>query len=100
MPEQLSWSVNGNMLNLNGVLTDETLLKFWHRRETLMNAVDVLNVTKLDYIDSAGLAMIVELIASAEKCGEHLKIKGVTAKLNTLIVLYNLSDLLRDNVID
>ncbi|WP_413726495.1 lipid asymmetry maintenance protein MlaB [Sodalis sp. RH16] len=94
MAESLSWQADGDTLLLRGELDRDTLISFWTQRDSLLPGIRFLDVSMLDRVDSAGVAMMLHLCASQAKQGGALALTGVTEKLRTLITLYKLQDIL------
>ncbi len=94
MSELLSWRLDANQLRLSGELQRETLLALWQQRETVMTQVDTIDVSALDRVDSAGLALLVHLRQIALKQGKAPQFTGITDKLRSLIDLYNLQQII------
>ena len=88
--EQLNWRIEANRLRLAGELERETLLPLWQQRETVMTQIDTIDVSALERVDSAGLALLVHLRQIALQQGKTPSFTGVTDKLRSLIALYNL----------
>ncbi len=51
----------------------------------------VLNLSKVTYVDSSGLGMLVALNASSRSTGGSLKIAGLTGRVNDLVQLTRLA---------
>ncbi|MFS2221307.1 lipid asymmetry maintenance protein MlaB [Pantoea sp. B65] len=94
MTELLSWQVEASTLRLQGELDRETLLALWQQRETLSSAIDTIDVSALDRVDSAGLALLVHLRQILQQQGKTPLFTGVTDKLLSLITLYNLQQII------
>lgn len=94
MSEQLSWHLESNQLRLSGALQHETLLPLWQQRETVVKQIDTIDVSALERVDSAGLALLVHLRQLALKEGQTLQFSGITDKLRSLIALYNLQQII------
>ncbi|MEA9390353.1 lipid asymmetry maintenance protein MlaB [Acerihabitans sp. TG2] len=94
MAEPLSWQTQGETLFLQGELDRVTLLSLWEQRENLLQDIHFLDVSRLDRVDSAGVAMLLHLYALQEQRGVALTLTGVTEKLRTLIALYKLDNIL------
>ncbi|WP_067705977.1 MULTISPECIES: lipid asymmetry maintenance protein MlaB [unclassified Erwinia] len=94
MRESLSWQVTARQLHLSGELERETLLALWAERESVMKQVDIIDVSALDRVDSAGLALLVHLRQIALGQGNTLHFTGITDKLHSLITLYNLQQII------
>ncbi len=94
MAESLSWQAEGDTLLLQGELDRDTLLSLWTQRDAVLPGIRFLDVSGLDRVDSAGVAMMLHICASRAKQGGTLVLTGVTEKLRTLITLYKLQDIL------
>lgn len=94
MTEQLNWQVDAATLRLRGELDRETLLSLWEQRETVMAQIDTIDVSALDRVDSAGLALLVHLRQILQQQGKNPLFIGVTDKLRSLITLYNLQQII------
>jgi len=90
----LTWQAGPQSLTLSGDLDRETLLPLWEQRDRLLADVKKLDVSKLQRVDSAGLAMLVHLRDQVSKRGSSLDICGITDRLRTLIELYNLKEII------
>jgi len=90
----LSWQSEATTLRLSGVLDRETLLPLWQQRASLLAEKSTLDVAGLERVDSAGLALLVNLVGQQQQQGKPLQLAGVSQQLNTLIGLYNLEPLL------
>lgn len=94
MADLLSWRVEETTLYLRGELDRETLLSLWQQRETTMQNIAVIDVSGLQRVDSAGLALLVHLRQIAQQQGVSPVFSGVTDKLRSLITLYNLQQII------
>lgn len=92
MDEQLRWKRDGSTLALSGELDGDTVQSLWQVREKAMSEVQTLNLANLSRVDTAGLALLIHLVALARKRGGDVKLQGVSDKLQTLVQLYNLPD--------
>ncbi|UQY44600.1 lipid asymmetry maintenance protein MlaB [Erwinia sp. PK3-005] len=94
MADLLSWQVEAKTLYLRGELDRETLLSLWQQRETAMHDIAVIDVSGLQRVDSAGLALLVHLRQIALQQGASPVFSGITDKLHSLITLYNLQQII------
>ncbi|AXF78284.1 lipid asymmetry maintenance protein MlaB [Erwinia tracheiphila] len=94
MSEQLNWHLEGDQLFLSGKLEQQTLIALWQQREIIMTQVSIINVSALERVDTAGLALLVHLRQIALDKGLKLCFTGITEKLRTLILLYNLPQII------
>ncbi|MDE1189808.1 MAG: lipid asymmetry maintenance protein MlaB [Pantoea sp.] len=94
MSEPLRWQRTASTLALSGKLDRDTLLSLWQERETAMVNIETIDVAALDRVDSAGLALLVHLREIARAQGSTPLFSGITDKLQSLITLYNLQQII------
>lgn len=94
MAEDLRWHVEAKTLFLQGELDRETLIGLWQQREKVMQSIEMIDVSGLQRVDSAGLALLVHLRQIAQQQGVRPLFSGVTDKLHSLITLYNLQQII------
>ncbi|WP_130833631.1 lipid asymmetry maintenance protein MlaB [[Erwinia] mediterraneensis] len=94
MSEPLRWQLQENRLHLSGMLDRDTLQPLWEQRESVMAQADIIDVSALDRVDSAGLALLVHLLEMARRQGKAPCFSGITDKLLSLITLYNLQQII------
>lgn len=94
MAEPLRWQLQASTLHLSGKLDRDTLLALWQQRESVMAKVDTIDVSALERIDSAGLALLVHLREIARTQGRVPRFCGINDKLRSLITLYNLQEII------
>jgi len=94
MSEPLRWQRNASTLSLSGMLDRDTLLSLWHERETAMVDIATIDVAALERVDSAGLALLVHLREIARAQGSSPLFTGINDKLQSLIALYNLQQII------
>lgn len=94
MTEPLRWQLQADTLHLSGKLDRDTLLALWQQRESVMAKADIIDVSALDRIDSAGLALLVHLREIAREQGRTPRFNGINDKLRSLITLYNLQEII------
>ncbi|MGP1946515.1 MAG: lipid asymmetry maintenance protein MlaB, partial [Arsenophonus sp. ER-LPS3-MAG3] len=92
----LSWERNGQTLILIGNLNRDTLKFFWQKRNQLLKNIKIINISKLSYIDSAGLAMFIRL-KSEQKIENKLIFKGNNKRFKMLIKLYKIFNFIKFN---
>ncbi|MEH2920731.1 lipid asymmetry maintenance protein MlaB [Samsonia erythrinae] len=93
MANALNWQAQGETLALTGDLDRETLLPFWQQREALIADKTTLDVSGLNRVDSAGLAVLVH-VYQAQLSRGGMTIAGASDRLKTLIALYNLNEII------
>lgn len=94
MGESLRWQRDASTLLLSGELDRDTLLSLWQQRETLIKDVQTINVAALERVDTAGLALLVHLREIARAQGITPRFSGISDKLQSLITLYNLQQII------
>lgn len=94
MSDALHWQRREAVLQLTGKLDHESLLPLWAQRESVMQGVQTIEVSGLERVDSAGLALLVHLQDIASRDGQQVQFDGITDKLQSLITLYNLQQLI------
>ncbi|MCW2475524.1 MULTISPECIES: lipid asymmetry maintenance protein MlaB [unclassified Symbiopectobacterium] len=94
MAEALRWTSQDTTLALSGDLDRDSLLPFWQQRETLLAGKHTLDISALDRVDSAGLALLVHLYQQQNSSASSLVISGAGERVKTLIALYNLNDVI------
>ncbi len=90
MADQLRWTRDGERLALEGELDQDVLNGLWEARAEALNGVDVIDLTGVARVDTAGVALLVHLVAFARKQGRSIVLEGVSDKVRTLAQLYNL----------
>jgi phospholipid transport system transporter-binding protein len=90
MSASLRWARQGETLNLEGVLEEQTLRPLWVARAEVSRDLRYIALQGLERVDTAGLALLVHLVALASSSGQSVTISGVSPSLRTLARLYNL----------
>ncbi|ALV93657.1 MULTISPECIES: lipid asymmetry maintenance protein MlaB [Pantoea] len=94
MSEPLRWQRSASTLALSGKLDRDTLLALWQERDTAMVDIATIDVAGLQRVDSAGLALLVHLREIARAQGSAPVFAGINDKLQSLITLYNLQQII------
>ncbi|MDI9220644.1 lipid asymmetry maintenance protein MlaB [Pantoea sp. EA-12] len=94
MSEPLRWQRSASTLALSGKLDRDTLLALWQERDTAMVDIATIDVAGLKRVDSAGLALLVHLREIARAQGSAPVFTGINDKLQSLITLYNLQQII------
>lgn len=92
MAQQFSWQRSGDVLRLQGVLEEETLAPLWEARHEATSGLRVIELNGLERVDTAGLALLIQLVALVKKQGVALRMEGGSENLMTLAKLYNLPE--------
>lgn len=94
MAEALRWTSQDSTLALSGDLDRDSLLPFWQQRETLLAGKYVLDISALERVDSAGLALLTHVYQQQISSQAPFSITGASERVKTLIALYNLNDII------
>ncbi|OCQ52387.1 putative phospholipid ABC transporter-binding protein MlaB [Photorhabdus australis subsp. thailandensis] len=97
MNESLSWEKAGQTLILKGILNRDSLLPLWLHKEKLLANINDINVSQLEHVDSTGLALLVRFKHHMQKEGVELLLSGISERLSTLIMLYDLQEIIIDS---
>ncbi|MBM3070138.1 lipid asymmetry maintenance protein MlaB [Enterobacter sp. RHBSTW-00994] len=92
MPQQLSWSREGDTLRLSGELDQDLLNPLWDARHEAMQGIQLIDLSGVSRVDTAGIALLTHLVAVGKKQGAHVTLSGVSDNVVTLAQLYNLPD--------
>lgn len=90
MSASLRWSRQGETLELEGVLEEQTLRPLWNARVEASRGLQHIALQGLERVDTAGLALLVQLVALAAQGGQRVMMGGASPSLRTLARLYNL----------
>jgi phospholipid transport system transporter-binding protein len=91
MADSLRWTREGGRLSLQGELDQDFLVPLWEAREEVTQGVDTIDLTAITRVDTAGVALLMHLVAHIRQQGRTVKIEGKSEKMNTLVQLYNLT---------
>lgn len=92
MAEQLCWKKDGSTLLFSGELDSETVQRLWKDRRQLMSDVHAIDLSDLSRVDTAGVALLIHLVALAKEQNGSVVLQGASDKLQTLVKLYNLPE--------
>jgi len=90
MADSLRWTREGGRLLLQGELDQDFLVPLWDARKEVMQGVDTIDLSKITRVDTAGVALLMHLVAQVRQQGSVVSIVGKSEKMNTLVQLYNL----------
>ncbi|MCS2170127.1 lipid asymmetry maintenance protein MlaB [Scandinavium sp. TWS1a] len=90
MTDSLRWTREGGRLLLQGELDQDFLVPLWDVKKEVMQGVDTIDLSDITRVDTAGVAMLMHLVAQARQQGSTISIVGKSEKMNTLVQLYNL----------
>lgn len=91
MADQFHWRRESSVLRLKGTLQHETLEPLWLQRASAVEGIDTIDLSEVDRVDTAGLVLLVQLVALARNQGGNVQVSGASDNLHTLAGLYNLS---------
>ncbi|UWM63748.1 lipid asymmetry maintenance protein MlaB [Enterobacter sp. CP102] len=92
MQQQLSWSREGETLLLSGELDQDLLNPLWDARNEAMKGVTLIDLSGVSRVDTAGVALLVHLVAAGKKQGISVVLAGASDNVMTLAQLYNLPE--------
>ena len=84
--------------DLIGNLTYETVPKLFDQMILEYSESTILSLRKVDRVDSAGLALLIEWSCSARKQGKQLVLKDIPTSLRSLIDVSGLEEVLSVSV--
>lgn len=90
MADALRWTRDNGRLLLQGELDQDYLVSLWDVREEMTQGVDTIDLSDITRVDTAGVALLMHLVALIRQQGRSVTITGKSEKMNTLVQLYNL----------
>ncbi|EHM49451.1 lipid asymmetry maintenance protein MlaB [Yokenella regensburgei] len=90
MANELRWSCEEGCLRLQGELDQDWLVPLWEARAQATKAASSIDLSAVTRVDTAGLALLIHLIADIRAQGREASVIGKSENLQTLIQLYNL----------
>ena len=86
-----SFETQASTCKVIGRLTQQEVIALWPRRAELLTAsTQVLDLSELDYSDSAGVSFLLALVQIVERSGRSLQLYAPSSQLLKLIELYDL----------
>ena len=92
MTQPLSWIRDGEKLLLSGELDQDYLNPLWDARHEAMQGVSCIDLGGISRVDTAGVALLVHLVATGKGQGKQVRLSGVSDNVITLAQLYNLPE--------
>ena len=90
MTPQLSWAREGERLVLQGELDQDVLNPLWNARQDAMKGTTCIDLRAVSRVDTAGVALLIHLIAQGKIQGHQVSLERISENLQTLAALYNL----------
>lgn len=90
MADALRWTRDNGRLLLQGELDQDYLVSLWDVREEMTQGVDTIDLSDITRVDTAGVALLMHLVALIRQQGRSVTVTGKSEKMNTLVQLYNL----------
>ncbi|MCE9679972.1 STAS domain-containing protein [Shewanella sp. AS1] len=94
-PQQslLQFNVEQTQCYLSGHLSQQAVVELWPNVDNLLdNKVESLDLGGIESSDSAGVALLLHLMALKRRTGVTLMMQGAPSQLQKLIDLYDLQD--------
>lgn len=83
---------------LSGSLTQSCVIALWEKRHTLLTKnTQILDLSNLNFIDSAGLAFLITLQQESRHNQNKLLMVSPSNQIKNLIILYNLQNAFAEN---
>ena len=90
MNAALNWRREQDTLYLQGALESNTLLPLWEQRRAVTDKLSIINIKAITRVDTAGLALLIQLVADAHRQGGQAVLTGVGHSVKTLAQLSHL----------
>lgn len=90
MADALRWTREDGRLSLQGELDQDFLVPLWDAREEATQGVEIIDLSAITRVDTAGVALLMHLVTLIRNQGRQVKVVGKSEKMNTLVQLYNL----------
>jgi anti-sigma B factor antagonist len=83
------------VVKLSGPLVLSNLFALQDELRTMKHRVTIFDLSESDYMDSAGLGVLVNFYVSAEKNGRRMALTGVNQRIEALLDMTHVKTLLR-----
>ena len=83
------------IVKLTGPLTLSNMFTFQSELRAIQPPMTVFDLSQSEYMDSAGLGVLVNFYVSAEKNGPKMAMAGVNERIGALLEMTHVKDLLR-----
>lgn len=97
MSEKLRWEFVNQRLKLQGVLDHSTVPAVWQQQQQWLSRIKeclYVDLTALSRIDSAGLALLLQIAENAQKGQLACQMIGMTDELLSLVDIYHLQPII------
>ncbi|EMM6762587.1 lipid asymmetry maintenance protein MlaB [Pluralibacter gergoviae] len=88
----LNWMRDGGRLSLQGELDQDFLVPLWDARVEATRGAETIDISAITRVDTAGVALLVHLVALIRAEGRTVHIEGKSEKMTTFVQLYNLPE--------
>ncbi|MCG9698179.1 STAS domain-containing protein [Shewanella sp. Isolate11] len=89
----LQFNEDGNTCHISGALSQQAVIALWPNVEQLIAPqIQRLDLSAIAASDSAGVALLLHLVALQQKSGGSLALSEAPPQLQKLIDLYDLQD--------
>ena len=86
---------NTTIVKLTGPLTMSNMFTFQGELRALQSPATIFDLSESEYMDSAGLGVLVNFYVSAEKNGQKMALAGVNQRIEALLDMTHVKELLR-----
>lgn len=83
------------VIKLSGPLTLRNLFQLQDELRTIKSPLSIFDLSESEYMDSAGLGTLINFYASAERNGRKVALAGVNYRIEALLDMTHVKELLR-----
>lgn len=96
------WEFSQGKASITGPLSRGTVMALWDewKQKSTHPEKCLIDLSKIERIDSAGVVMLMHLIEFEKKHNCHVEVSGVPRQLVTLLELSNVANIYREHVAD
>ena len=84
-------------ISVSGSLTFSTVPEVGDKLAGLVGDAERINLSAMERIDSAGVALLLEAMLSARQAGRSLLLEGVPSRMRALIDVYGISEFMQES---
>lgn len=85
-------------LSVSGSLTFSTVPEVGDKLARLVGGAERINLSAMERIDSAGVALLLEAMLSARQAGRPLWLEGVPSRMRALIDVYGIAEFMPESL--